>query len=132
MPDFAGNSAFSRIAKSTYVVLMKDEFGKLTLLADPGMNRPASYKSKQLAEFHAKECDGMAETFEDAFKLLIKETPGFEKELQARLEKKLTDTTKTFLDQNSLKHGINTNAHRNPNDGTILGANGTPIDPTNN
>lgn len=133
MPDFAGSSAFSRIAKSTYVVLMKDDEGKLTLLADPGMQRPWSSRSKQVADFHAKECDGMAETFENAFKLLMKESPGFEKELQARAEKKFTDITKTFLDQNSLKHGINTNAKRPDSpDGTILDSSGRPVDPSNN
>jgi hypothetical protein len=131
MPDFSPTSAFSRIAKNTYVILMKDDQGKLTLLADPGMKRPWSGKSKRLADFHAKQCDGMACTFEEAWKLLIKEYPMFEAELHARLEKKLTDTTKTILDQNSLAHGINTNAPRNE-DGTILGLDGKPVDPTNN
>ena len=133
MPDFGPTSIFSRIAKNTYVILLKDTQGNLTLLADPGMSRPWSSKNKNIANFHAEECDGMASTFEEAFKLLLKENPNFEKELHERLEKRIVqDTTKTKLDLNSLKHGINTNAHTPKNDGTILGSSGKPLDPTNN
>lgn len=107
--------ALQRISRGTYVILLKDAQGKLTLLADPGMSRPWSSKNRAIAKFHAGECDGEARTWEEAFKLLIKEYPTFEKELIERIAKKSQDVTKTILDQNSLKHGINTNArHDNP------------------
>ena len=103
---------FQRLAHGTYVILLKDERGNLTLLADPGMSRPWSSKNYNIAKFHAAECDGEARTFEDAFKLLLKDNPGFEKELVERIAKRSQDVTKTILDKNSLKHGINTNSHR--------------------
>lgn len=122
---------FHKFTRNTYVILMKDGRGKLTLLADPGMNRPWSSKNKRLADFHASQCDGEARTFDEAWRLLIKEHPAFEKELVERIKKKSTDLTKKILDQHSLQHGINTNAQRN-SDGTILDGSGRPADPTNN
>lgn len=101
-----------QLSRGIYVILLKDTQGRLTLLADPGMSRPWSSKNKRLADFHAKECDGEARTWEDAFNLLVKEHPTFEKELVERIAKKAQDFTKTVLDKNSLKHGINTNANR--------------------
>jgi hypothetical protein len=85
----------NKIAKSTYVILLKDSAGKLTLLADPGMNQPwrangpNPLRNKKTAEFHAKNCDGMACTWEEAFNLLRKEYPNFEKELHESLEQKV-------------------------------------------
>ena len=126
-------SNFHNFTRGTYVILMKDNRGKLTLLADPGMDRPWSSKNKRLADFHASQCDGEARSFEEAWQLLIKEHPTFEKELVERIQKKTTDITKSILDQHSLKHGINTNAEHHRNiDGTILDGSGRPVPPTNN
>lgn len=119
--------ALTRFTRGTYVILLKDPQGKLTLLADPGMNRPWSSKNYAVAKFHASECDGEARNFEEAFKLLLKEHPGFEKELLERIARTSQDLTKTILDQNSLKHGINTNAHSSP--GTILDGSGNAVPP---
>lgn len=118
-------------AKTTYVILMKDDRGNVTLLADPGMQQPWSSKNKRLADFHAKECNGEARTWQEAFDILLKANPQFEKELVERARFAAMDVTKQKLDQNSLKHGINTNAHADLNspDGTILGANGSPLSP---
>lgn len=82
------------LSDSVYVVLMKDDRGRLTLLADPGMRRPWSSKNKRLADFHAKECDGEARTWGEAFSLLLKAYPGFEKELYERVAKASHDITK--------------------------------------
>ncbi len=115
-------------ASSTFVVLMKDQKGRLTLLADPGMDRPWSSKNKKLADFHAKECNGEARTWGEAFSLLQKEYPQFEKELVERIAKKANDVTKDVLDYHAKKAGINTNPHNDtPVDGTILGADGKPL-----
>lgn len=84
------------LSKSIYVVLMKDSKGKLTLLADPGMNKPWSSKNKRLADFHAHECDGEARTWGEAFALLLKENPGFEKELIERVAKAKASTDVTL------------------------------------
>jgi hypothetical protein len=67
-------------AQTTYVVLLKHQ-GKLTLLVDPGLNRPWSSPNKKFADFQATACDGMAETVENAWALLLKENPLFEKQL---------------------------------------------------
>ena len=120
------------LSQRIYVILMKDAQGNLTLLADPGMNQPWSSKNKRLADFHAKQCDGEARTWGEAFALLAKDNPGFEKELVERVAQRAQDFTKTQLDKNSQAHGINTNGHADINgnaSGTILGPNGKP---TNN
>ena len=133
MTPFSQSASFHNFTRGTYVILMKDAAGRLTLLADPGMDRPWSSKNKRLADFHASECDGEARTFEEAWKLLIKEHPTFEKELIERIQKKTTDVTKKILDANSLKHGINTNATRpSTPDGTILDGSGNAVPPSNN
>lgn len=121
------------LSSRIYVILLKDAQGRLTLLADPGMNQPWSSKNKRLADFHAHQCDGEARTWAEAFALLVKENPGFEKELVERIARRAQDFTKSQLDKNSLKHGINTNGHADLNgnsSGTILGADGKPT--TNN
>lgn len=76
----------ARIAKTTYVILLKDNHDRLTLLADPGMSQPWHSRNKKLADYHAKECDGEARTFEDAWKLLLKANPHFEKQLHDRVK----------------------------------------------
>lgn len=80
-----------RIAKTTYVVLMKDSNGKLNLVVDIGMGRPWSSKNKKMADQVASECDGMAATFEEAFKLLIKDNPAYEKDLEKLVLNRLAD-----------------------------------------
>lgn len=113
----------SRLSKRIYVILMKGDDGKLTLLVDTGLNRPWCANSdnilrnKKLAEFHASECGGMAATYEDAFSLLRKENPNFEKSLvdnlkrKARIvESKLTKDTKTGIIFD--KHGRPINSSR--------------------
>lgn len=77
-----------RIAKTTYVILVKDDQGRTNLLVDTGLNKPWSIRNKRLADFHAKECDGEARTYEEALSILMKENPMFEKVLYERLEKK--------------------------------------------
>jgi len=49
------------------------------------MNVPWSSKNKRYADQVASECDGMAATFEDAFRMLSKENPLFEKELYDKI-----------------------------------------------
>lgn len=91
------HNILARLSKSIYVVLMKDSAGNLTLLADPGMNRPWSSKNKRLADFHAKECDGEARPWGEAFSLLLKANPGFEKELIERVSRAKTDITHNIV-----------------------------------
>ncbi len=83
-----------RVASSTYVVLYKTKKGKLTLLIDPGLNRVCSYSNKRLAEYHAKENDGMAATWADAWALLVKEYGTLEK-LEDELLQKIVESQKT-------------------------------------
>lgn len=78
-----------RVAKLNYVVVVKDK-GFLNLIVDPGLGKPWSTKQKRHAEKVASECDGMACTFEEALKLLIKENVGSEK----LFEKHLLDRVK--------------------------------------
>lgn len=73
---------------------MKDNQGKMTLLADPGMNKPWSSHNKRLADFHASQCDGEARTWAEAFSLLLKDNPGFEKELIERVANTQHDITR--------------------------------------
>lgn len=117
------------LSQRIYVILMKDEKGRLTLLADPGMNQPWSSKNKRLADFHAKQCDGEARTWAEAFRLLAKDNPGFEKELVERIAKRAQDFTKTQLDKNSQAHGINTNGTASPG---LFNASGNAIPPSDN
>lgn len=81
------SSLVYRIAKTTYVVLVRHQpSGVLTLVKDPGLNKPWSSKNKRRADMVAKDCGGEARTWEDAFNLLRKENPGFEKHLIENLD----------------------------------------------
>lgn len=90
MSDDIFDRISAKISKKCWVILLKDDSGKLTLLADPGLNRPWSangpnpLRNQKTAEFHAKNCGGMAATWEDAFRLLRAEQPDFEKRLAER------------------------------------------------
>ncbi len=90
MSDFREGIA-KRLSNRIYVIVVKDPAGKLTLLADPGMDKPwcanstSVMRNKKLADFHAAQCDGMACTWSEAFSLLMKENPLFEKQLYERL-----------------------------------------------
>ncbi len=77
-----------RIAKTTFVILIRGDDGKLTLIVDPGLAKPWSTKQRKFADIVAKECDGMVATLEDALKLLMKEYPDFEGTMWERLEQK--------------------------------------------
>jgi hypothetical protein len=113
----------NRLAKTTYVIVLKDQQGKLTLLADPGLGRPWSaggpnpLRNQKTAEFHAKNCDGMACTWEEAFRLLQKEDPGFEKKLYDQLK-----TKAKILDAQIFK---------NQRTGQLIDKHGNPIPPAN-
>ena len=74
-----------RLARTVYVVLMKDDAGNPTLLVDPGLDRPWSSKNKRLADFHAKQCNGEARTWQEAFDILKKHTPNLEDALIKRM-----------------------------------------------
>ncbi len=76
----------ARLATTTYVILLRDNEGKLTLLADPGMGRPWSGRNKRLADFHARQCNGEARTWAEAFALLKKEAPNLEDVLYDRVK----------------------------------------------
>lgn len=108
----------SRLAKKIYVILMKDDDGKLTLLVDTGLNRPWCANSenvlrnKKLAEFHAHECGGMAATYEDAFSLLKKANPNFEKKLVDNLKRKARIVESSL--SKDQKTGIIYDKHGNP------------------
>lgn len=78
----------ARIARTTYVILLKDDRGRTTLLADPGMGQPWHSGNKRLADFHARECGGEAHTWESAFAILRKEAPDLEKVLYDRAAKR--------------------------------------------
>lgn len=102
----AFNAIFNRVARTTYVVIGRNSEGRLSLLQDPGMGKPWSSKNKKLADFHAKINKGEARTAEDAFTLLLKDNPNFERDLVARAEAKAHtfdhDLTKTI---NSKRNG---------------------------
>jgi hypothetical protein len=120
------------LSQRIFVILLKDEKGRLTLLADPGMNQPWSSKNKRLADFHAKQCDGEARTWAEAFALLAKDNPGFEKELIERVRKRAQDFTKTALDHKSKVKGFNVNPNSSPSDGTLFDGSGNTVRPSDN
>lgn len=134
-PDF-NPTAIERLATSLFVVLVKvpvddPKFGRverLSLVASPGEDKPWYHRNRRVADLVAKEHDGMACTWKEAFAMLLKENPGFHDELIERVSRAKYDSLKHALDQNSLKHGINTNPHR-ASDGTILGSDGKPVEP---
>lgn len=72
-------------SNSIWVVLMKDDRGKLTLLVDHALHRPWSCENRKLAEFQAKNCNGEARLWKDAWDLLMKEYPNLEKSLVEKL-----------------------------------------------
>lgn len=80
-----------RIAKTTYVVLLKDGNGKLNLVVDIGMGRPWSSQNKKRADEVAAECDGMAATYEEAFRLLMKDNPKYEADLERLIMNRIAD-----------------------------------------
>lgn len=114
----------ARIATTHYVILLKDASGRLTLLADPGESKPWSSSNKKLADFHAQQCDGEARTWLDAWQLLLKENPNFERELHERIQRN-ADSTFRGIDFNSVR------THGSDGKGTILGADGQPLPPSN-
>lgn len=73
------DSIIHRLAKTVYVVLYKTKpsprhpTGQLTLLIEPGTQKVWSIHNKSVAELHAKENNGMAATWEEAWRLLEKE-----------------------------------------------------------
>ncbi len=85
MPENFVDHIALRIAKQTFVVLIKGDDGKPNLVVDPGMGRPWSSRNKRFADQVAKECDGEARTWEEAFKIIKKAHPEFERELHARI-----------------------------------------------
>lgn len=102
-----------RLSKTTYVILLRDEHKNITLLADPGLNRPWSSKNKRLADFHAAQCNGEAHTWESAFSILRKEFPDFEKSLIQRLHNAAQkQTVKVLSGTKNLKPIID--SHGNP------------------
>lgn len=113
VPDSVFDNIASRLAKKIYVVLVKDEKGRLTLIVDPGMNKPWSTKLQKHAEQVAKECDGMAATVDEAHRLLLKENPLFEKSLVDRIERQAKIT----------RHNLSTDKKT----GQILDQHGRPI-----
>jgi hypothetical protein len=68
-----------------FVILVKDDQGKASLLYDPGMKRPWSSENEKLARFHADLCGGEHHTWKSAFTLLQKLNPDFEKHLHDRI-----------------------------------------------
>ncbi len=75
-----------RISKTCYVIVLRGRDGKLTYVPDFGSTRPWSSHNKKLADFHASGTPGAtAMTWADAFQLMLKENPNFERELIARV-----------------------------------------------
>lgn len=107
MSNSAFNAVFNRVAKSIYVVVGKNSEGRLSILQDPGMGKPWSSKNKKLADFHAKQNNGAVYTAEDAFSLLLKENPNFERDLVERAQSKSKtfdlDLTKTINDKRNAR-----------------------------
>ena len=77
-----------RIARTTYVVVVRNKHGNLDLVPDRGLNRPWSTKLNKLAQTVAQETGGQVCTYEEALKLLLKEYPDFEKWMHKRFEQK--------------------------------------------
>jgi hypothetical protein len=77
-------------AKTTLVVVLYDQEGKLTLVLDPGLGRPWSTKNEKQAKWMADQVGGEAHTWESAFKLLLKAHPNFEDDLIDRIRRRTT------------------------------------------
>ena len=90
-----------RLAKTIYVVLYRQPDGRLNLVPDPGMDRPWSNKNKRLADQVAKEHNGEARTWQEAFDLLRKDDPEIEKRLVDAIQKKqqIVNTKKSLIQQ---------------------------------
>ena len=72
-------------AKTVYVILLKDDQGRVALLADPGQKLPWHGTNLNLAKFYATSCNGEAHTWQSAFDILKKDNPKFEKDLYERI-----------------------------------------------
>lgn len=103
----------NRLAKITYVVLYKTKpspqhpRGQLTLLIEPGLNKVWSIRNKSIAEFHAKENNGMACTWEEAWRLLVKEYGSLERledELMQKMVKTQEANSKIQIDASRVPH----------------------------
>lgn len=73
-----------QVAKTTYVILIRDKAGNATLVVDPGLDRPYSNKNLKLARWMAKQCGGEAVTWAYAYGYLKSVNPNFEEELEKR------------------------------------------------
>lgn len=116
----------SRLSKSIWVVLYKTRpsprypRGQLTLLTDPGEDKPWSTHNQMLAKHHADLNKGQAATWGEAYSLLLKEY-GSPQQLEAelierareqqeasqKLQSRATDTPGVSAD------GFNDNVNRN-------------------
>lgn len=85
----------SRLAKTVYVVLFRTRpsaqhpRGQLTLLEEPGENKPWSTHNLMIAKHHADLNKGQAATWAEAYSLLLKEYGSiqkFEDELIVRIQ----------------------------------------------
>lgn len=70
-----------------YVILVKDNEGKPTLVVDPGTHLPYKNENKRVADYMAKLHGGEARTWKDAWSILIKAHPTLEKSLLDNLQK---------------------------------------------
>lgn len=113
-----------RLAKTTWVVLYKTPpsprypTGQLTLLLEPGIGKVWSIHNRAIAELHAKENNGMAATWEEAFRLLTKEYGGLA-QLEDTLMKRIVDAqernSKIQVDAGKVPdQGIANNFNDNP------------------
>lgn len=98
------DSAVYRLSRTIYVVLFRQKDGRLNLVPDPGMGKPWSSKNKRMADQVAKEHGGEARTWQEAFDLLKKDDPEFERRLTDAVTKKqqIVNTKKSLLSPNTL------------------------------
>lgn len=123
----------SRLSKTIHVVLLKNADGRLELLMDPGLNKPWMANSsnvlrnRKMADFQAKAHDGMAASWEDAFRLLKADDPHFEHRLHERVE--------SAMNQFKLPHGQSVATPESQpvqQSGIVLDAKGNPTPNGNN
>ena len=88
IPDQIRHRIFDRIAKTEYVIVVKDG-SHYNLIVDPGLHQPWHTKNKKRADGVAQEADGQAMLLEDAFKFLMKHNMGGEKGLEKHLIEQL-------------------------------------------
>lgn len=84
VPDAIRDRVLWRIAKTEYVIVVKDG-QHYNLIVDPGMNQPWHTSNKRRADQVAHEADGQAMLLEDAFKFLMKHNLGGEGGLEKHL-----------------------------------------------